>query len=272
VTEAFMKHPMVYTRLNDAGTAFEPERNVIQAAYGLDGGGAIAADPSGNVYVMWHAPTPGTKGEENRRVWIAHSTNDGATFDHEKPAWENPTGACGCCGMGALADSRGNLFVLFRSAKEVVHRDMYLLTSSDHGKSFQGSNISAWNIGACVMSMEHLAESPSGILAAWETMGNVFYGLVNPSTMKMSTPVFAPMVAPGEAKGRKYPAVAGNARGETLMAWTEGMGWKRGGSIAWQLFDPSGKPQGPTGHAEGVPAWSLIAAFARPDGQFTVVY
>src|SRR5437879_9223620 len=28
------KHPLLYTRLNDAGTAFEPERNVITYAYG----------------------------------------------------------------------------------------------------------------------------------------------------------------------------------------------------------------------------------------------
>ena len=33
------RSPMLFTRLNDAGTAFEPERNLIQTAYGLDGGG-----------------------------------------------------------------------------------------------------------------------------------------------------------------------------------------------------------------------------------------
>jgi hypothetical protein len=66
--------------------------------------------------------------------------------------------------------------------------------------------------------------------------------------------------------------VAGNARGETLLAWTEGMAWKKGGSLAWQIFDKRGNPQGEMGHADGVPAWSLIAAFARPDGGFAVVY
>ena len=35
-----------------------------------------------------------------------------------------------------------------------------------------------------------------------------------------------------EAKGRKHPVVAGNARGETILAWTEGVGWNRGGSVA----------------------------------------
>jgi hypothetical protein len=43
--------PLFYTRLNDAGAAFEPERNVITYAYGLDGGSSVAADPQGNVYV-----------------------------------------------------------------------------------------------------------------------------------------------------------------------------------------------------------------------------
>src|SRR5262245_42808241 len=35
--------PMLYARLNDAGDAFEPQRNLIQNAVGLDGGGSIAA-------------------------------------------------------------------------------------------------------------------------------------------------------------------------------------------------------------------------------------
>ena len=267
-TKPWMKHPMVFARLNDAGVEFEPERNVIRAAYGLDGGGAIAADNAGTVYVFWHAPSPGTEGEGNRRIWVARSTDDGKTFAPERPAFDKPTGACGCCGMVAYAGRNNNVYVLYRSATEVVHRDIYLLSSSDRGETFRGADISQWNIGACTMSMEHFSESPAGVLAAWETMGNVFYGLANPSTNRMS----APIAAPGEANGRKYPSVAGNSRGETLLAWTEGMKWGNGGSIAWQVFDKNSEPEGPVGHADGVPSWSLVAAFARPDGGFTVVY
>ena len=95
----WMKHPMVFALLNDAGTEFEPERNLIHAAYGLDGGGAIAAGHGSDVYVFWHAPAPGTEGEGNRRIWVARSTDDGKTFAPERPALDKPTGACGCCGM-----------------------------------------------------------------------------------------------------------------------------------------------------------------------------
>jgi hypothetical protein len=260
--------PVLYTRTNDAGTAFEPERNLIQSSYGIDGGGAIAADRSGRVYVFWHAPAAGLKGEENRRVWMARSSDEGKTFDRERPAFEQPTGACGCCGMGALADRKGSLYVLFRSATEMVHRDIYLLTSSDGGDHFQGANIAPWNVGACVMSTESFSESPAGVLAAWEQIGQVYYGVVNPQTNKMSLSV----PAPGQGTMRKHPVVVGNRDGEILLAWTEGMAWKKGGSLGWQVFDTSGRARGEAMHAPDVPVWSLVAAFARPDGRFTIIY
>ena len=260
--------PMLYTRTNDGGTAFEPERNVIQSSFGIDGGGALAADRSGRVYVLWHAPAPGREGEEHRRVWIARSSDDGKTFDRERPAFEQPTGACGCCGMAAMADRKGNLYALFRSATEMVHRDIYLLTSADGGDHFQGANIAPWNVGACVMSSESFSESPAGMLAAWEQTGQVFYGVVNPQTHKIRESVSAP----GQATLRKHPVVVGNSRGDILMAWTEGMAWKKAGSLGWALFDASGRVQAKAVPTLDVPVWSLVAAFARPDGGFTVVY
>lgn len=260
--------PMLYTRLNDAGTAFEPERNLIQLAWGIDGGGAVAADSAGRVYVLWHAPQPGGKDEASRRVWIARSSDDGKTFERERIAYDQPTGVCGCCGLDAFAGQRGSVYVLFRSATEMVNRDMYLLVSRDRGESFQGADISKWNVGYCVMSSESFAEAASGVLAAWETEKQVYFTRIDPATGKAG----ALVPAPGSADPRKHPAVAGNAKGETLLAWTEGMTWNKGGSLAWQVFDSAGRPTGEKGEAAGVPVWSLIAAFTRPDGAFTIVY
>jgi hypothetical protein len=260
--------PMLYTRLNDAGTEFEPQRNVIQSAFGLDGGGSVAADDAGNVYVAWHAPTPGVKGEGNRCVWVAHSADEGKTFAPEKRANADPTGACGCCGMRAFADRHGGVYLFYRSAQEQVHRDMYLLASTDRGEHFRGDKVDDWQVTMCPMSSEAFAEGAGEVLAAWETNGQVAYCRLDPESGRRSPPV----AAPGGPQGRKHPALAVNGRGETLLAWTEGMGWNRGGSVAWRVFDAAGKPLGPTGHADGVPTWSLVAAFARPDGGFTVVY
>jgi hypothetical protein len=92
-------NPMLYARLNDSGTAFEPQRNLMGFAGVLDGGGSVAADGAGNVYVTWHSPPRDARGEGTRRVWVAHSSDDGKTFaaakrrSRKRPA---PAAAAGC--------------------------------------------------------------------------------------------------------------------------------------------------------------------------------
>ena len=259
--------PMLYTRLNDQGTAFEPQRNLMLHTFDLDGGGTVAADTAGNVYVAWHGRASGAaEGEAGRQVWVAESHDSGKTFASEVPAWNDATGACGCCGMAMFATSDGTLLALYRSATENVHRDVYLIASKDRGKSFQGSMVHPWEINACPMSSMSFAETGGTTLAAWETGGQVFYGKVSGAAVPK------PIAAPGEGKGRKHPRLAMNSRGETILLWTEGTGWQRGGSLAWQVFDRNGSPIGAKGSAPGAPTWSFGAVAARPDGSFTVLY
>ncbi|MDP9170103.1 MAG: glycoside hydrolase, partial [Acidobacteriota bacterium] len=102
---------MLYARINDRGTAFEPQRNLMQQTFGLDGGGSVTADHNGNVYVGWHGKIPGAReGEAGRQVWMAQSRDEGRSFDKEHPASKDPTGACGCCGLRLFADSRGSVY------------------------------------------------------------------------------------------------------------------------------------------------------------------
>jgi hypothetical protein len=258
--------PLLYTRLNDAGSAFEPERNVITRAAGLDGGSSVAADAQGNVYVMWHAPIPGnTNGEAGRAVFVARSSDEGATFSRETQATAEPTGACGCCGMKAFADSGGDVFVLYRAASEMVNRNETLLVSRNHGVDFEIAYSHGWKVGACPMSSAFLSESGAGVLAAAETHGRVFFVRVDPKTGKASEPVSPP------TRG-KHPVAISNARGEVLFVWTEDTGWAKGGAVVWQVFDGAGNPISEKGRAEGVPVWSLATAFAKPDGDFVIVY
>jgi hypothetical protein len=261
--------PLLYARLDDSGARFEPERNIISASYGIDGGSAVAADRRGQVYVVWHAPAPGQEGEANRRVWVSRSSNDGTTFENETPASEPATGACGCCAVSAFADSRATLYLLYRSAFETVHRDMFLLTSSDLGHRFNSVRVDRWNVGACVMSTEAFAEGPAGVFTAWETEGQVFFGRIDPATGAVSRMTGAP----GPDRTRKHPSLAVDQHGNVLFAWTEGTAWNKGGSAAWQVFDASGRPVGAPGRAEqAVPVWGLVAAYARASGGFAVLY
>jgi hypothetical protein len=260
--------PVLFSRLNDARTAFEPQRNLMQYARGGDGGLSVAADARGDVYVVWHAM--GTEpGEDHRRVYLAKSTDDGKTFAREVPISPAILGACGCCGMRAFADERGGLYVLYRAAAESVHRDMTLLVSTDQGGTFRAERLDAWELNACPMSSAYLSEGGGSVVAAWEKAGQVYFEAVGREAGKAA----ASFAAPGESGNRKHPAVAANANGAVLLVWTEGTGWSKGGSLAWQLFDGGGKAtSAEEGHASGVPVWGLPSAFADPQGNFTIVY
>jgi hypothetical protein len=239
----------------------------MQFAVGLDGGGSVAADDFGNVYVVWHG-NPDKNGEANRRVWVAHSRDDGKTFGREVLANRDPTGACGCCGLRAFADDHGTLYILYRAAREGIHRDMYLLTSSDRGRTFKQDLVSPWELNACPMTTEYVSQAEADVLIAWQTQEQVYYATVSRGTHKLSDPV----AAPGPGNDRKFPAAVSNSRGDVLLAWTEGTAWKRGGSLAWQVFDKQGRPSEVKGGAPGVPVWSLVAAFSDPRGGFCIIY
>jgi len=263
--------PMLYARMNTTGDGFEPRRNLMRLTAGLDGGGTVAADDAGRVYVAWHARGAGDpEGEAHRKLWVARSDDDGATFAVERPAIATATGACACCGTRALVDSSGALSVLYRAATGGEGRDLWRLTSRDGGVHYEGRPLHPWRINACPMSSAAMADGPDGPVAAWETAGQVYYARVSASA---SGPAPAPISPPGEPGGRKHPSVAVAPDGSTLLVWTEGTGWQKGGALAWRLFDASGRPTETSGRVEaGIPTWSLPTVVARPDGGFTIIH
>ncbi len=259
--------PILFSRFDASRKAFEPQRTLMQWATGVNGGLSVASDQAGNVYAMWHA-TGATPGEANRRVYVAHSTDNGKTFGRESAVSPAPLGACGCCGMRGFVDDHGTLYILYRAAGESVHRDMTLLVSTDHAKTFRATTVAPWKLDACPMSTNYLSEADGRVFAAWETAGQVYFDEINPRTFALS----ASFSAPGDAQDRKHPAVAANSGGQVLLAWTEGTAWSKGGSLAWQLYDEAGKPVGAEGHADGVPVWGLPSVVPERDGNFTVLY
>lgn len=264
-TNGYSRLYVAYAYLNNASTAFEPQRNLLGSGEEVDGGGSVAADTNGHVYVTWHS-SPRGKGEAAGGVYLARSTDGGQTFAPGKKINVQPTGQCGCCSMRAFVDHSGVLYVLYRAAGGNFDRDTTLLVSRDGATTFRSVVLGKWKLGACPMSSFSLAEGGQGVVGAWETAEQVYH-----ARLADLTQVPAPKPAPG-AGSRKYPVFIPNASGETLFAWVEGAGWQRGGSLAWQVYDKDGNLKGALGRSDGVPAWSLITAVARPDGSFLLVY
>ena len=258
--------PMLYTRSTDDGAAFEAERNVVTSKVGLDGGGSVAADDAGHVFVAWHAPGEKGGSEADRRVWVARSTDDGQTFVAEAPLSDASIGGCGCCGMKVFA-SGGKLYGLYRGAAEQVNRGMYLLTSGDDLRDANAIEISPMRSGVCVMSTSALARGAHGVLAAWETKDRIYWARIDPAHPGK----LAEHRVPGGQANRKHPAIASNDNGDVLTAWAEGTGWNKGGSVGWQVYGAGGNLVA-AGRADALPAWDEPAAFATRDGHFVVLY
>jgi hypothetical protein len=114
------------------------------------------------------------------------------------------------------------------------------------------------------MSSMSFSEGASNVVGSWETGGQVYFeNFTNTNAI--------PVSAPGDGKGRKHPRLAVGPNGDILLVWTEGTGWQRGGSLAWQLFDPNGKSLGEMHSQAGIPTWSFGAAAVKPDG-FVILY
>lgn len=258
--------PLWYARLHENGRGFSEQIDLSGKTHELDGGGSIAADDDGRVFVAWHASPPGSRGENQRQVFLAVSTNDGGLFAQERAISPAGTGACGCCGLTVLANAQAEVFLLFRTAPTSMQRDMAILLSSDHGTSFRTLLSDPWSITQCPMSSAGLTSSGNSTWAGWETTGQVRFAKVSGSDSTVQPRTFGPV------KGAKHPRIAVNKEGKTLLLWTEGTGWQRGGSFAWQVLDSKGEPSTEQGKQAGIPAWSFATAYARTDGDFVILY
>jgi hypothetical protein len=263
--------PMLYSRMNDAQDGFEPQRNLMTYTTHLDGGGSVAADPEGRVYVVWHGHKKvGPQEEIDRRVFLAASVDDGKNFTAEREVNPADTGVCGCCGLKAFADAHGALTILYRSANSQGNRDIEWLLSTNHGTTFS-SRIAgpAWHVGTCPMSTQALGTTSTGLGAAWERAGQIYFGTVQGNSLDSLSPISAS----GSAGGRKHPTFASGSSPEAplLLAWTEGTGWEKGGTLAWEVLDQR-RVIIQSGRREAVPVWSFATAVTEPDGSFVLLF
>ncbi len=255
---------IAFTRLSDDGSRFEPQRSLIPPTEQVDGGGSVAADQAGDVYVTWHRSPEGS-GESGGGAFVARSTDDGKSFSEGKFVSAIGAGQCGCCSMKAATDANGDLYILYRSAGDSIHRDSTILVSHDKGQSFQVAMVQPWTLNACPMSTFSLVPTNTGMLASWETTGQVSLATFTGITHGPIT------VAPGSGR-RKYPIAVSNANGETLFVWIEGAAWGRGGRLQYQVYDKAGTPTSVAVTGDAVPAWSFATAYANPNGDFTIMY
>ncbi len=252
--------PLLYACLLPGKQSFEPQRNIMKTSYALDGGGSIAVDGRGQVYIAWHASkTSPPKGETGRAVFLVVSPDDGRTFTPEREISPPNSGTCACCGLRVAVDEQDRLNVLFRAAFTVMDRDMVWLQSKDQGKSFEVINRDAWRIGQCPMSTAWVRDG----WLAWESDGKVKYARQGVGDLQAFSPV-------GNVK-RKHPVAVQLKDGSAVLIWTEGTGWQKGGAVCWQTAGKDGKLTGKPQTKSDLPVWGLATAWAEPNGNDVVI-
>lgn len=254
--------PLLYTRSLDGGRSFEPQRNLRADTKALDGGASIAASSKGEVFIVWHgAAADATPGEINRRVFILKSTDNGQNFAAPTIANADDPGVCACCSLKAFVTPSGELFTLYRAAREPAQRDVVLMTSRDGGATFQHRDVGRWAINACPMSSFSAISDGKHTRGAWEAEGKVFTAPLDGQSDALAV----------SESNTRHPALAISAKGETLVSWSIGTGWQRGGQLGWQVLDTAGKPTAERGTKPGVPVWGFTAAYAEGE-RFVVMY
>ena len=256
--------PMWYARLAPGARGFEPQRAIGTHTKYLDGGGTVAADAAGHVYVVWHA-AGAVEGEMHRDLLVAASNDDGARFAPDR-VFSNAGGACGCCSAAALVDGAGRLQILYRAAADGVHRDPTWMTVQARAAQ-PIVRLQSWNLPACPMTSFALAQAAGALVGAWVVEQQIFIADLDPATHTATEP--SPMA--GSAV-RNHPGVAIGRSGERLIAWIEGANRSREGSVAWELRDRRGARIGGQSAAGTTPPLSLVAPLARADGSFLLIY
>lgn len=276
--------PLLYARLNDEHRAFESQRNLMRKSCALDGGGAIATDKKGNVFIVFHALVLTGKNEADRAVFVAQSADSGATFSDEKDVLPTRIGACGCCALTAKVTEEGGLAILFRAAENGTERGMHLLLARDGAGTFRDLQAAPWKGMTCPGSSPAILPRRGALTLAWENpdSGRVVLSSLALGEAPQNEDSAFPRLGTGSknqwlsagpgGEGQKHPVLAVNQRGETLLAWTEGTGWGRGGALAWEIVGPGGERM-TNGRKDGaVPAHGSLATFARADGSFVIMH
>jgi hypothetical protein len=205
---------------------------------------SLAADDQGHVAVVWMAG----------KLFVTESSDNGGSFRTQEISIADP---CECCASRALFSKDGTLTIAYRDKAENI-RDMHVITRTGSGADFQKHRLSStpWRINACTMTGTFLSNQAAQTVAAWETMGDVFYARIG-----------ARDKAPKEIKvvnRGKWPVALMSADGTVLVSW------KAGSSLSWQRFDSNDKADGSVESGPS-PNVNRHAGVVSKDGTFVLI-
>lgn len=143
------------------------------AREGLHG---MASGPDGTLACAWLDLR-----DKGTRLYLAQSRDGGATWSKNSELYRSPSGTiCECCHPSVAFDSKGRLLVMFRNALNGA-RDMYLMRSSDSGKTFSSARKlgnGVWMLDACPMDGGAVCITSTGQVTTFWRRSRTLYACV----------------------------------------------------------------------------------------------
>jgi hypothetical protein len=135
---------------------------------------SIAADKNDNFYAVWLDTRTGNKNQ----IYFSSMSVNAAHWSKNTLVYQSPDGhVCECCKPGIAAEGSG-VAIQFRNWIN-GSRDLYLLQSSDKGKSFKGARklgMGTWKLNGCPMDGGGVfIDRFNSVHIAWQREGTVYY-------------------------------------------------------------------------------------------------
>lgn len=234
---------------------FSPQKDMKGETSGIDGGGSVAANGLGQVFLVWHANTKGKTDEQDRQVFISISKDNGTTFTEEKVISPKYSGASSGCSLKVAASSK-EVMILFRgvSGRRGIDRNIYQLTSRNKGLSFNSRIVEKENSHSCPRSSYAITTGIKDFVRAWDYKDRV-YCRVNSGKAFLGSYSF-------EKKSQKHPSLSRNIKEYSLLAWVNNGSQAKEAELEWVTFDKNGRTASSKVIQDGVKPSSVIGTFS----------
>jgi len=152
------------------GNSFEKPIKISDGpANSFTGYPSLGVAPSGDLYAVWIDTRDQTDSAPNYSVYLARSTDHGATFGKNVRIAEK---ICPCCRPNLAFGSNGEVMVLWRHVYPGSIRDMTVAVSTDGGETFSSPKRIAednWKLNGCPDSGSATAHVGNRVYVAWLT-------------------------------------------------------------------------------------------------------
>ena len=135
---------------------------------------SIAADKKDNFYAVWLDTRTGDKNQ----IYFTSASGGASHWSKNTLVYQSPDGhVCECCKPSIAAEGSG-VAIMFRNWLN-GSRDLYLLRSSDRGRSFKAAEklgMGTWKLNGCPMDGGGVYIDPSmDVYTVWQREGYTYY-------------------------------------------------------------------------------------------------